>query len=97
LGKWGYGWLNPISKNEFLLDIQSDYLHVHYSGGHPDPPNIRVVYEPPSASNANARITYITNEHDEELVTVFEKYQFLIDLPEQPWSEDSCGPAEPEQ
>jgi hypothetical protein len=30
LGKWGYGcgWLNPISKNEFLRDIQSDYLHI---------------------------------------------------------------------
>jgi hypothetical protein len=29
-----------LTVSELSLDIQSDYLHVHYSGGHPDPPII---------------------------------------------------------
>jgi len=84
LGKWGTGFLNPISVNEYDWEIDSDYIQTYYAGGFYGEPALKVTYDGSS--------TLALDEFG--LISVFEKGQVVGNLPQQPWSSDSCGPQE---
>jgi len=84
LGKWGTGFLNQISSNEYAWLIDSDYIQTYYASGVYGELVLKVTYDGSSM--------LVLNESG--LISVFEKGQVVGNLPEQPWSSDSCGPQE---
>jgi len=81
-GIWGSGFLNQVSTNEFVWKIDSDYAQTYYSGGYYGEIEIKVAYD---------GSTFLVTE-EFGVVTVFEKGQFVGNLPVIPWRPDSCGP-----
>jgi len=84
LGKWGTGFLIQTTSNEFTWQIDTDYVQTYYSAGYYGEPDFTGVYDGTSL--------LAIKEFDS--VYLFEKGQFVGNLPAQPWSPDSCGPEE---
>jgi len=83
LGKWGSGFLNELSANEYRWEIDSDFLHAYYSGGFNDGPDLTASFD---------GLNIITMKEFGYAFGEFERDLRVGNLPVQPWSPDSCGP-----
>jgi len=85
-GKWGTGFLTQLSNTEYRFVIDSDYLHSMYAQGLFGDLELTVKYDGVS--------TLVIEISEFVPGLVFEKDQYVENLPVRPWGANTCGPIE---